>query len=121
MKTLWNFTIQTEKKLKHKKPDLVILTEKKTAYIVDVGCPFDKRIKEREKTKIEKYTNLKYELLKVWKGKVTKVFILPVIIGAWGTMTKNVQDKLKIDTRVGDLQKFRLLGMSEILRKVLDS
>ena len=40
--------------------------------------------KERERTKIEKYKDLKYELPKVWKGEVTKVFILPVI-GALGT------------------------------------
>jgi hypothetical protein len=55
---------------------------------------------------------------------VTKVFILPVIIGALGTMTKNVQnnlDKLKIGSNAGDLQKFGLLGTARILRKVLDS
>ena len=96
-------------KLKHNKPDLVILTKKeKTAHIGDVGCPFDTRIKERERTKIERYTDLKYELLKVWKGEITKVFILRVIIGALGTMTKHVQDnldKLKRDSRIWDLQK----------------
>ena len=125
VKILGDFTIQTEKNLAHNKPDLVILTKKeKTAYIVDVGCPFDARIRERERTKIEKYTDLKYELLKVRKGEMTKVLILPVIIGALGTMTKNVQDnldKLKIDNRVVDLQKIRLLGTSRVLRKVLDS
>ena len=91
---------------------------------MDVGCPFDTRIKERERTKIEKYTDLKYELPKVWKREGTKVFILPIIIGALETMTKNVRenlDKLKIDSRVWDLQKIGLLGTSRILRKVLDS
>ena len=29
-------------------------------HIVDVGCTFDTRVKERERTKIEKYTDLKY-------------------------------------------------------------
>ena len=79
---------------------------------------------EREKTKIEKYTDLKYMLPKVWKGEVTKVFILPVIIGALGTMTNNVQnhlDKLKIGSNAGDLQKIGLLGTARNLRKVLDS
>ena len=125
VKILWDFTIQTEKKLEYNKPDLVILAKKeKTVYIVDVGCPFDTRIKERERTKIEKYTDLKYELPKVRKGEVTKVFILPIIKGAVGTMTKNVQenpDNLKIDIRVWDLQKIGLLGTSRVQRKVLDS
>ena len=50
------------------------------------------------------------------------VFILPVILGALGTVTKNVQDNLdnKIDSKVEDLQKIGLLGTSRILRKVLD-
>jgi nitrogenase molybdenum-iron protein alpha/beta subunit len=59
VKILWDFTIQTEKKLDYNKPDLVILNKKeKTTHIVAVGCPFDKRVKERERTKIEKYTDL---------------------------------------------------------------
>lgn len=54
----------------------------------------------------------------MWKGEVTDVTL--------GTVTKNVQDnsdKLKIDSRVGDLQKVGLLvkESSRILRKVLDS
>ena len=70
MKILWEFTLQTDKKLEYNKPDLVILAKKeKTVYIVDVGCPFDTRINEWERTKIEKYTDLKYELPKVGKGK----------------------------------------------------
>ncbi|CAB3999177.1 Hypothetical predicted protein [Paramuricea clavata] len=51
----------SKKKLDYNKPDLVILNKKeKTTHIVDVGCPFDTRVKERERTKIEKYTDLKY-------------------------------------------------------------
>ena len=123
VKILWDFTIQTERKLEHNKPDLVVLNKKeKIIYVVDVVCPFDTRIKDTERTKIEKYTDLKYELLKVWKGEVTKVFILPVIIGALGTMTNNVQknlDLLNIGSKAGNLQKIALLGTARILRKVL--
>jgi hypothetical protein len=76
-------------------------------------------IKERKRQKIEKYTDLKYELPKVWKGKVTKAFILSVIIGALGMTTNKVQnnlDKLKIGSKAGDLHKIGLLGTSRILR-----
>ena len=74
--------------------------------------------------KIEEYADLKYELLKVWKGEVTKLYILPVIIGALGTKTNNVQknlDLLNIVSKAGDLQKICLLGTVRILRKVLDT
>jgi hypothetical protein len=65
-----------------------------TTLIVDVGCPFDTRVKGyMERTKLEKYTDLKYELPKVWKGEVTEVFILPVIIyvGALGVGSDDQQ------------------------------
>jgi hypothetical protein len=98
--------------------------KEKTTHILDVGCPFDTRVKERERTKIEKYIDRKYELPNVWKGEVTKVFILPVIVGALRTMTNNVQnnlDKLKIGSNAGDLQRIGRLGTARILRKVLDT
>ena len=79
-----------------------------------VGCPFDTRSKDTERTKIEKYTDLKYELLKVWKGDVS----------ALGTMTNNVQknlDLLNIGSKVGDVQKIGRPGTARILRKVLDT
>ena len=49
-KMLWDFAIQTDKKLEHNKPDLTIVDkEKKICYIVDVACPFDSRIVLKEK------------------------------------------------------------------------
>ena len=60
VKIQWDFTTQTERKLEHNKPDLVVLNKKeRIAHVVDVGCPFDTRVKDTERTKIEKYTDLK--------------------------------------------------------------
>ena len=90
VKLLWNFSIQTEIKIDHNKPDLVLLDKKeKICYVIDVACPFDTRV-EKEKEKFEHYTDLKHELLKVWNMEVTKVYIIPIVIGALGTVTKNV-------------------------------
>ena len=39
---LWDFSIQTETRIDHKKPDIVIKNKKeKTCQIIDVACPFD--------------------------------------------------------------------------------
>ena len=68
-------------------------------------------------------TDQKYELLKVWITEVTKVHIIPVVIGALGIVTKNVAKYLeKIDFKPGldPLQKASLLGTARIVRKVLD-
>ena len=70
----------------HNKPDLAIL-EKKICYVVDVGRPFTTKIDESERTKINKYTDLRYKLLKCWQGEVDKVLIIPIVISALGSVT----------------------------------
>ena len=124
VKLLWDFSIQTEIKIDHNKPDLVLLDKKRrTCYIIDVACPFDTRIEKKEKEKFEHYTDLKYELLKVWKTDVNKVYIIPIVIGALGTVTKNVAKYLeKIDFKPGldPLQKAGVFSTARIIRKVLD-
>ena len=88
-----------------------------------MACPFDTRVIKKEKEKIEFDTDLKYEILKCWKQEAEKGVILPIFIGALGTVTGNVRrhlEKLGINLSVDVLQKTCLLGTAHILRKVLD-
>ena len=78
----------------------------------------------RKQEKIEYYTDLKYEILKCWNKEVDQVMILPIIIGALGTVTKNLRKilgKLDLHLEVDALQKTCLLGTARIIRKVLDT
>ena len=65
-KLLWDFKIQTDNKVENNKPDIVVLdkTERK-CMIIDVTCPFDIRVKDKEKEKIENYQDLKRELKRI--------------------------------------------------------
>ena len=125
VKLLWDFSIQTEKRIEHKKPDIVVLDKKQKLYlIIDVACPFDTRIKKKEQEKIEYYNDLKYEILKCWNKEVDKVMILPIVIGALGSVTNNLRKNLdKVDLHLGvdAIQKTCLLGTARVLRKVLDT
>ena len=52
-----------------------------------------------------------------------KVDVIPVVIGALGTVTKNFDkwlEKLELDLTVEMLQRPCLLGTARIIRKVLD-
>ncbi len=53
--------------------------------IVDFAVPADHRIKLKECNKKDKYLDLARGLKKLWNMKVT---IIPVVIGAFGTVTK---------------------------------
>ena len=63
VKILRDFSIQTETKFDHNKPDLLLLKKKeKVCYIVDVARPFDLR-RKTEKNNVKNYTDLTYEIL----------------------------------------------------------
>ena len=125
VKLLWDFSMQTESKIEHNRPDIVVIEKKsKTCYIIDVACPFDTRIEKKEMEKKDAYGDLKYEIFKVYKGEVNKVFIIPIIIGALGSVTKRFKsylEQLKCDVHLEVVQRTCLLGSARILRKVLDT
>ena len=122
---LWDFSIQPEEKIEHNRPEITVIDKKeKLCFVIEVACLFYTRIQKKEKEKVDAYTDLKYEILEVWRGDVKKVVTLPVIIGALGMVTGRLQKDLeKLDYKNGleVIQKACLLGSARIVRKVLDT
>ena len=58
--------------------------KKRICKIVDFAVPADHRINLKECTKKNKYLDIARELKKLWNMKVT---IVPIVIGAFGTIT----------------------------------
>ena len=87
-KLLWGFNIQTVYLIEARRPDLIIISKRKTiCKIVDFAVPADHRINLKESEKKDKYLDLAKELKKLWNMKVT---IVPIMIGALGTVTKGL-------------------------------
>ena len=87
-KLVWDFEIQTDYPISPGRPDLIIINkEKKTCGIVDFAVPADHRVKLKESEKKDKYLDLARELNELWNMKVT---IIPIVIGALGTVTKEM-------------------------------
>ena len=61
--------------------------EKRIWKIVDFAVPANHRIKLKECKKKDKYLELARELKMLWNMKVT---IVPIVIGAFGTITKGL-------------------------------
>ena len=116
------FPIQTDKTLEHNRPDITVIDKKSKKFLlIDPTCPFDTRIEKKEEEKCKNYSELKYEITKIWKMR--KVEVIPVVIGALGTVTKHFEkwiEKLDLDLTIEALQKLCLLGTAKIIRKVLD-
>ena len=89
--------------------------------IVDLAVPADHRIKLKESEKEGKYLDLARELTKLWNMKVT---IIPIVISAFGTVTKGLLkglEDLEVGGRVETIQTTTLLRTARILRRVLET
>ena len=84
-KLLWDFHIHTDHLISTRRPDLIIINKKKRelAKLLTLLS----RIKLKECEKKDKYLDLARELKKLWNMKVT---IIPIVIGAFGTVTKEL-------------------------------
>ena len=81
-KLLGDFDIQTSHLISTRRPDLIIINKKKRI------CKLLSRLtteKLKECEKKDKYPDLARELKILWNMKVT---IIPIVIGAFGTVTK---------------------------------
>ena len=116
-KILWDFTIQYDHIIEARRPDIVVVD--KETMIIDMAIPGDKRLCDKEREKIKKYSLLKAKL-PVWE--MEKVVVIPAVVGALGTITTNFKkyiENLGIDIIIEHTQKSALLETARIIRKVL--
>ena len=120
LKLLWDLSIQTDKVIHARRPDFVIVKKKdKECMIIDVAVPADSRTWSKEEEKIDKYTELAWELRRMWKVQTR---VVPIVIGALGTITtrhKDFLEEMGIHVSFETIQKASLLGTAHILREVL--
>ena len=130
-KLLWDFDIRTNHRISARRPDLIIINEKKkkkkrkkkkrNCKIVDFALSADHRIKLNECEKMDKYLDLAWGLKKLWN---MQVIILPIVIGAFDTVTKGLLkglEDLEVGGRVETIQTTALLRTARILRRVLET
>ena len=95
---------------------------KRICKIVDFAVPEDHIINLKESEKKDKYLDLSRELKKkLWKMIVT---IVPIVIGALGTVTKGLLkglEDLEVSGRVETIQTTALLRTARLLRRVLET
>ena len=91
--------------------------EEKVCKITDIAIPGNNRVAEKEREKAEKYQVLKREIARI--GSMTKAEVIPVVVGAVGTITKNLEkwiEKIGVKIKAEHIQKTAILGTARILR-----
>ena len=95
--------------------------KKRICKIVDFTVPADHRINLKECEKKDKYLDLARELKKLRNMQVT---IIPIVIGAFGIVTKGLLkglEDLEVGGREETTQTTTLLRTARILRSVLET
>ena len=95
--------------------DIVVMEKNtKKCLIIGVSCPVNNR-----NEKLDNYSELRLEIARMWDKET---LILPIIIGALGSIPNDLECNLKklgVSYNVGILRKSVLLGTANILRKAL--
>jgi len=116
---LWNQQVQTDRNIPNNKPDIINRdNEKGTCILLDVAVSGDRIVIKIEADKILKYKGLAIAIQRMWKVKTR---VIPVIIGAIGTISKSFRKYVRNipgNHEFRELQKTAILSTSHILRKV---
>ena len=89
-KVLWDFHIQTDRKVLANQPDIVIVDkQKKEAAVIEVAVPSDSNMRKKEYKKLEKYRGMKEELERMWKLKAK---VVPVVIGSLRAVNPKLEE-----------------------------
>jgi hypothetical protein len=93
--------------------------EKGTSMLIDIASSGDRNVFKKEAEKILKYKDFTIEIQRMWNVKTR---VIPVIIGATGTISKSFSkyaSNIPGNHEVREMQKTVILGTALILRKVL--
>lgn len=123
-KLYYDRAILTDKTIHYNRPDITLVDKTtKTAYLIDITVPNTHNIQKAVAEKINKYTDLKEEVLRIWK--LEKVFIVPLVLSTTGVIPKSLHTSLKIlslpTTTYFTMQKAAILNTCRIVRKFLST
>jgi hypothetical protein len=82
--------VQADRTIPKSKPYIIIRdNEKGTCMLIDVAISGDGNVIKKETEKILKYKDLTIEIQRMWNVKAR---VIPVIIGATGTISKTLKN-----------------------------
>ena len=122
VKILWDFGMHTVSPIACNRPDLTVFIKGDANYILllEVSCPADVNIVEKEGEKIAKYQPLVRQLMQLHGQPVE---VVPVVLGVTGVVSRQQKDYLKkvpaySDSLFANLQKAVIIGTIFVLRDI---
>ena len=117
---LWDIPISTDRPHVFNRPDIVVRDKKnKKCFIIDISCPNDINVAQKEQEKITKYSGLRLELGRMWDCECV---VIPIVISGLGLVSvdfEKYKNSLPADISTVLCIKITLLGSEKILRRFL--
>jgi hypothetical protein len=121
---IWNLRIPTHSPVPHRWPDLRIEDKKvKCIWVVDMSCPGDINVKEKEGEKKRNYAELVIELRMQRPG--WRVIVMPLVVGVTGGISKLPQhlnflfnDEKTSMRCMKEMQKTTVLGSVQMISRI---
>ncbi|CAH3195152.1 unnamed protein product [Porites evermanni] len=117
---MWDMPVNTDRTITANRPDIIVKDSvNSTCKLIDMTVPSDRNIALKETEKKCKYKDLELEIQRMWHMKTV---VIPVVVGALGTVKKGMVENIKkVSERASmtEIQKICMLGSARILRKVL--
>ena len=115
---MWDMPVNTDRTITANRPDIIVKDSvDSTCKLIDMTVPTDRNSALKEIEKKSKYKEL--EIQRMWH---MKTMVIPVVVGALGTVKKGMVEnieKVAKRAKVTEIQKICILGSARILRKVL--
>ena len=117
---MWDMPVNTDRTITANRPDIIVKDSvNSTCKLIDMTVPSYRNIALKEIEKKSKYKDLVLEIQRMWH---MKTIVIPVVVGALGTVKKGMVENIKkVSERatVTEIQKICMQGSVRILRKVL--
>ena len=116
----YDSVISTERPHVFNRPDIIVRDKvKRKCYIIDVSCPNDINVSQKEQEKITKYSGLRLELGRMWD---CDCMVIPIVIGSLGVVSEHFEkykDMVPAELSTVMCSKIVMLGSEKILRNFL--
>ena len=116
VEVIWDTPIATDRPHDFNRPDIVLRDKQnKKCFIIDIACPNDINVTQKEQEKITKYSGLRLELGRMWDCECT---VVPIVISGMGLVSmefEKYKNMLPADISTVICIKIALLGSEKLL------
>ena len=90
---MWDMPVNTDRIITANRPDIIVKDSmNSTCKLIDITVTSDRNIALKEIEKKSKYKDLELEIQRMWHMKTV---LVPVVVGAFGTVKKEMVENIK--------------------------